>query len=130
MTNTFFAGIMALSLAAFVWAGTAAKEQKSWQVSPFLQIDALNVPKRDGGTGLVTVVLNAKDAEWIGRICAMMPRIRDAVLRSASRYPVQMVRGTMIATELANDLPRAINAALRDELIVAAKVFPGRGIPA
>jgi hypothetical protein len=125
MTRSLLAGIVALHLAVFASAGASGKEQKSWDVSPFLQMDAMSVPRREGGSGLVTVVLNAKDAERIGRICAMMPRIRDAVLRSATRHPVQMVRGSMVTTELANDLPRAINEALRDDLIVAAKVFPG-----
>lgn len=124
------AGLCALILAtAAAGAADTKKEKpeaKAWEVPSHIQLAPFMVPidYHLQSATVVTFFLEATDRKDVGRICAYVPRIRDAIFQVLSRKPIPVKNRKLVLRNVPEQLLGPINEAfdrpMLDNIYVAA----------
>lgn len=111
------ATLCALSLTTAAADAAGAKkekpEAKSWEVPSHIQLAPFMVPidYHLQSSTVVTFFLEAADRKDVGRICAYVPRIRDAIFQVLSREPIPVKNRKLVLKNVPKQLLGPINNA-------------------
>jgi len=98
--------------------------------APHVQLPSFMAPivRTDGkrGTAALTLVLEVRTPEEVRKLCAMSPRIRDAVVQNLYAHPLRKLDNRELDLDgVGERLAVAANAALDQPFVVDVSVFEG-----
>ena len=127
MPNHRLSKLIAFVAALYLFAPppSAHAETETVQFATFA-VKTFNINGRAGGSRPVTMFIDVANKKHADYVCAVAPRIRDALLVELTRSPVYLTPdGEFPVVELAERLKPVITDALQHDLIVNLGIVEG-----
>lgn len=119
------AAAIAMTIALFAGPGATAKADETVQFAPFA-VKTFTVNGQPSGSRPVTMFLDVRNKKHADFVCAMAPRVRDAVLGELTRAPLYLTPdGEIPVVQLAERLQPVIAEALEHNILINVGIVDG-----